>query len=152
MNTVYRISEKQIASLRYNLIISEAMEDVESAVQADSVVSGDYQDFAISNINRQPNDNTNTPEEIGESNIYGDITKGLYNYAQTYNMPTKIANEIEKANSKISTPMAKSFIEKLLYGIYKMSSDPSQNQAFERFLKSIGVSLDANLLTKNNEL
>jgi hypothetical protein len=152
MNTVYRISPEQVANLRYSLIISEALEDAESAQPADSGVSNDYTDYAQPDMNRQPNDPNPTEKEKGESAIFGDLTKGLYNYAQTYNMPSKIATEIERANPEISVPTAKSFIEKLLYGVYQMANDPSQNEAFERFLRSIGVTLTAELLTKDNEL
>lgn len=152
MNTVYRISPEQVVNLRYSLIISEALEDTESAQQADSGVSDDYKDYAQKDINRQPNDPNPTEREKSESAIFGDITKGLYNYAQTYNLPAKVANEIERANSEISAATTKSFIEKLLYGVYQMANDPSQNVAFERFLRSIGVTLNAELLTKDNEL
>lgn len=152
MNTVYRMSEEQIVNLRNNLIISEALTNTESAAQADSGTSGDYNELAVSNINKRPNDPNPTNDENKKSTIYGNITKGLYNYAQTYNMPSKIATEIESANHNISMPTAKQFIEKFLYGIYKMANDPAQNEAFERFLLSIGVTLNAKLLTKDNTL
>jgi hypothetical protein len=127
------------------------LEDSESAVSADSELAGDYKQDAMSNLNRQPNDPPPDAQEKKDSTIYGDITKGLYNYAQTYNMPSKIATEIGKSYENISVPIAKGFIEKLLYGIYKMASDPAQNEAFERLMHSIGVTIDANILTKNNE-
>lgn len=151
MNKLYRISAEQVANLRNNMIISEALNETESATPADSGVSSDYSQEAVTNINRMPNDPQPSQDDVSDSNIYGDITKGIYNYAQTYNMPSKMASEIEHANDKISVPMAKEFIEKLLYGIYKMANDPAQNTAFERFMMSIGVTIKANLLTKDNE-
>lgn len=151
MNTTYRVTAEQVANLRNNIIISEALGEYESASNtADSELEDDYQDEAMTNVNRKPNDPPPSAEDIQDSSIYGDITKALYNYAQTYNFPSKVAAEISRESSNISEPMAKQFIEKLLYGIFRMSKDPAQNGAFERLLATIGARFDANLLTKDN--
>jgi hypothetical protein len=144
MPKVYHLTAEQILNLRNNLIISEALEDTQTANRAD-----DYNDYSMQNVNKEPPEDV-TPEEKSESGIFGDITKGLYNYANSYDLPVRVAAEITKENPKISTATSKEFIEKLLYGIYRMSSDPAQNETFDRFLHTIGVTLDGNLLT--NEL
>jgi hypothetical protein len=151
MNTTYRVTAEQVANLRNNIIITEALADPKSATTtADLELADDYNDEALANVNRKPNDPTPNKQEAADSDIYGNITKALYNYAQTYSLPTKIATEIEAADSNISEPMAKTFIEKLLYGIFRMAQDPAQNMAFERLLQSIGDRYDPKLLTKDN--
>jgi hypothetical protein len=141
MKTI-KLKQEQLLRLRNNVIIAEALEDTPE-------IADDYKDDAMTNVNQRAGDPTPTAQNVQDSGIYGDITKGLYNYAQTYNMPEKVAGEIEGQSDKISAPMAKHFIEKLLYGIYRMSADPSQNGAFERLLATIGARLDAKYLTKN---
>jgi len=143
MNKLYHILPEQVINLRNNLIITEALEDD---------TAEDYNDLAMSNVNKEANNPPATEEEGKESNIYGDITKVLYNYAQTYGVPAKVATEIEALNREIETTMARQFIEKLLYGIYKMASDPTQIEAFERLMLSIGVTLDAEIITKDDQL
>ena len=151
MKKVYLTAE-QIANLRNNMIISEALNEEESATNvADSGVSGDYNDLAMKDDNRKPNDPPPNAEEQQSSSVYGDVTKVLYNYSKEYNLPSKIAQEVSKADARISQPMATHFIDKLLYGVYKMSSDPTQNEAFERLMISIGVDMNAPLLTTNDE-
>ena len=150
----YHLTAEQLVCLRNNLIISEAL-DEESATPADSPISDnaeDYVDTALPNVNRKPADPKPTNQEKSESEIYGDIAKGLYNYMKTYNLSSKIADELEQANQNLSVPMTKQFIEKLLYGVYQMAKDPAQQVAFSRFLQSIGALVDANLITKDNTL
>jgi hypothetical protein len=151
MKKVYLTAE-QIVNLRNNMIISEALNEEESATNmAGSGVSSDYSKVAMTDDNRQPNDPPPDAEEKQNSGVYGDITKVLYNYSKEYNLPSKIAQEVSRANPKISQPMATHFIDKLLYGVYKMSSDPTQNEAFERLMLSIGVDMNAPLLTTNDQ-
>ena len=151
MNTTYRVTAEQFANLRNNIIISEALGEYESANNtADSELAADYKDFAMANINKKPSDPKPFTHDAQDSVIYGEITKALYNYSQTYSLPSKVAVEISKETDNISEPLAKQFLEKLLYGIYRMSKDPSQNVAFERLLATIGARMSADLLTKDN--
>jgi hypothetical protein len=151
MKKVYLTAE-QIVNLRNSMIILEALNEEESATNvADSDVSGDYNRLAMTDDNRKPNDPPPDVKEKQSSSVYGDVTKVLYNYSKEYNLPSKIALEVSKADARISQPMAAHFIEKLLYGLYKMSSDATQNEAFERLMKSIGVDMNAPLLTVDDE-
>jgi len=143
MNKLYRVLPEQVVNLHNNLIISEALEDD---------TADDYNDLAMSNVNKEANNPPPTEEEGKESTIYGDITKILYNYSQTYGVAAKVATEIGALNKDIEVPMARQFIEKLLYGIYKMASDPTQIEAFERLMLSIGVTLNAEIITKDDQL
>jgi hypothetical protein len=140
MPKIYHLKAEQVINLRNNVIISEAL--------GDDDMTDDYNDYSLSQINKEDPANV-TPEETDESVVFGKITTGLYNYARNYNLANKIAVEIERADSNISTSTAAEFINKLLYGLSQMASQPEQNVAFERFLVSIGVTLDANLLTKD---
>lgn len=147
MSKVYQLKVEQLLNLRNNLIISEALEDGYANNAAEDVeMADDYNDLALKNVNTEPPEDV-TPEEKTESSTFGEITKGLYNYAHNYNLSHKIADAIQQENHKISAASASEFIEKLLYGIYRMSQDPAQNVAFDRFLRSIGVTLDGELLT-----
>lgn len=153
MSKVYQLKSEQLLNLRNNLIISEALENSSQETTAAGVTMArnaeNYNDFSLNKINKEEPADVSQGEK-DESVIFGDVAKGLYNYAQSYKLPDAIATQIEAENPSISIPTAKIFIEQLLYGIYRMASDPAQNVAFDRFLRSIGVTLNANLLSKDN--
>lgn len=152
MNTTYRLTAEQVANLRNNMIIVEALQGTEPANTAGSPVEANYDMRSLDNMNKRAGDPPSTEYQAKESRIYGDITKGLYNYVQSQNISTKVSTEIERGNPNISPPMSKDFIDRLLYGIYKMANDPTQNQAFERLMRSIGVTLTAEIIAKDNEI
>lgn len=148
MSRTYRVRPSQIVDLRNNMIIAEALEEEQIDVSADTQ---NYDNFAIQS-NQQKVDKTVTQTEKSESEIYGIITKLLYEYAKNRNLPNVIASEIEKQDNSISMPTASDFIEKLLYGLYRMADNPELNISFERLLRNIGVTVTGKLLTKDNTL
>lgn len=150
MSKVYHLKAEQILNLRNNLIISEALDDTQRDTQTTELADS-YKDNSMSNINQESPENVSKTEQ-SESVIFGSITRGLYNYARNYNLANKISEDIERNNPRIIAPVAAQFIDELLYGVFKMANDPAQNAAFERFLRSIGVTIDANLLAKGYDL
>ena len=148
MSKIYQLKPNQIVNLRNDLIISEALEE---EANTDSAVANDYNNYATIRDNPEATENA-TPEAKAEANIYSTIIKELYDYSKRINLPTKIATDIEQKNSDISVPASAEFIDKLLYGLYRMADDPALNVGFERLLRNIGVTAIGKILTKDNQL
>lgn len=146
------LTAEQVINLRNNMIISEALNEYGSDGQpSDSAVSDDYNKYSVPNIARQPDQEVSSQSKE-DSSIYGSIVTKLSDYSHKYGIPEKIATELSKTDARISVPMVNNFIEQLLVGLSRMASQPDENISFERLMLAIGVTTDAQILTKDNTL